>query len=45
MSFWQKASQLCVYFLMLIAAWVAIFVVFGQIGVARHRRLLAGADV
>lgn len=45
MSFWQKASQLCVYFLMLIAAGVAVLLFFGQIGVARHRRLLAGADV
>ena len=30
MSFWQKASQLCVYFLMLIAAWVAVLLYLGR---------------
>lgn len=30
MSFWQKASQLCVYFLMLIAAWVAVLLFLGR---------------
>lgn len=30
MSFWQKASQLCVYFLMLIAAGVAVLLFFGR---------------
>lgn len=30
MSFWQKASQLCVYFLMLIAAGVAVLLFLGR---------------
>lgn len=30
MSFWQKASQLCVYFLMLIAALVAVLLYLGR---------------
>lgn len=30
MSFWQKMSQLCVYFLMLIAAWVAVLLFLGR---------------
>lgn len=29
MSFWQRASQLCVIFLMLIAAWVAVLLALG----------------
>lgn len=30
MNFWQKTSQLCVYFLMLIAAWVAVLLYLGR---------------
>lgn len=30
MSFWQKASQLCVYFLMLIATGVAVLLFLGR---------------
>lgn len=29
MSFWQRASRLCVIFLMLIAAWVAVLLALG----------------